>query len=221
MARVTVDAGNPPRLVRTSFPKQSIPTIMTRQTRAVLLFDGILGVFGKSDRYCLLPASSLDMSSARTVACLTPKLFPVIFWVSEGLAHDSVLEVLALIRMANDAGLTTRIPFQVLWLHECRRNSDGRSACDHYPAGKCNKHKRGRKIRMRFFHITPECEPCLIHDNFRISAILSIPSVPLWHEPTSQKFLHGLDGKRRRLLHQHNCHFVLPPGVSIPPMMAY
>jgi len=157
MARVTVDAGNPSRLVRTSFPKQSIPTIMTRQTRAVLFFNGIFGVFGKSEGNRLLPASGLDMGSAWAVACLTPELFPVILGVSESLAHDSVLEVLALIRVANDAGLTTRIPFPFLWLHECRRNSDGRSACDHYADSTRNEHKRGRKIRMRFFHITPEC----------------------------------------------------------------
>jgi hypothetical protein len=150
MARVTVDAGNPPRLVRTSFPKQSIPTIMTRQTRAVLFFDGILGVFGKSDRYRLLPAAGLDMSLARAVACLTPELFPVIFGVSERLAHDGLLKVLALIRVANDASLTTRIPAPFLWLHDCRRNSDRRFACDHYADSTRNEHKRGRKIRTRF-----------------------------------------------------------------------
>jgi len=109
MSDVTVDACDVPRFVRTSLPEKPVAPLMTRQAGAVLFVDRISGIFGEADGNGIFATSRLDMSFAGTVAGLAAKPFLLIFGTRERFAHNTVLKVPTLIRMANDTGIAPRV----------------------------------------------------------------------------------------------------------------
>src|SRR5438445_12157917 len=109
MSDVTVDACDVPRFVRASLPEKPVAPLMTRQAGAVLFVDRISGIFGEADGNGILSPAGLDVSFARAVTGLTPKFLLLIFGTRERFAHNGVLKVPTLIRMANDAGIAARV----------------------------------------------------------------------------------------------------------------
>src|SRR5437867_6433323 len=109
MPDVTVHTCDVPRFVRASLPEQPVAPLMARQAGAVLFVGRISGIFGEADGNGIFPPSRFDMGFAWTVAGLTPKLFLFISRTRKRFPHDCVLEMPALIGVANNAGVAARV----------------------------------------------------------------------------------------------------------------
>jgi hypothetical protein len=109
VADMAIDAGDTSRLVRASLPEQPLALLVAGQACVVLLFDCIVGIFGETNRNGVFAASRFNVSFAGTMTGFAPQFFFLVFGARERLPHDCVLEVLTLVRMANDAGIAAHI----------------------------------------------------------------------------------------------------------------
>src|SRR5262249_23230121 len=134
-----VDACDGSRFMRTAFPEQTVPPLVTGQARVVFLLRRVPGIFRKSNGNGFFSTAGFDVCSAWTVTRLTPMLFAFGFRVSESLSHHGCVKVRRLVDMACRANFTANIVFRSLSgrrdpgtadigsvCHECAaRNRDG------------------------------------------------------------------------------------------------
>src|SRR6185369_9519379 len=74
-----------------------------------LLLGRVPGVFREANRNCFLSASRLDVGLTRTMTRFTSEFFFCILRTSKRFPHDRVLEMLALIRVADNARIAAGI----------------------------------------------------------------------------------------------------------------
>jgi hypothetical protein len=151
MSGVTVNASDVARFVRASPPEQPLASIMTGQAGAVLFIGRISRIFSEAHGNSVLSAAGVDMRLTRPVTCFTTEFLLVRFRASECLAHDCVLEVHTLVRMANHAGVAS----SVFTARLCGRLWNGNSgfAC-RKAQGNCDEYERDHQGRVPSSHFS-------------------------------------------------------------------
>jgi hypothetical protein len=105
------------------------------------LLGRVSGILCEANRNRFLSAARLNVSLTRTMTGFASKFFLGVLGTRKGFSHNRVLEVLSLIRVANDACITAGVFAVGLshWWRDC--------ACDPACADESEKEDNGHKCR--------------------------------------------------------------------------
>ena len=109
MGLVAIHASHGPRFVRAAPPEKLVSMGVALQASEVFLGYGVLGIFSKADRNCILGSASLDMHTTRAVTRFATVSLVGSVRMRHCFSHCRSVKTSALLLVTGDTGIATDV----------------------------------------------------------------------------------------------------------------